>query len=44
MNGKQKKMLARILLASAMLALLNVVPTRGLVRLGLFLLCYGLIG
>ena len=44
MNKKQKKMLARILTAAALLAGLNFVPVTGLVKLGLYLIPYLIIG
>ena len=44
MNKKQKKMLARILIAAAMVALLALVPTSGVLRLGLYLAAYLVIG
>lgn len=44
MNKKQKKMLVRILVTSAMLIVLHFVPTLGFVRLGLYLTAYFVIG
>ena len=44
MTKKQKKMLLRILLSALMLLVLNLLPLRGLVRFGLFFLCYLFIG
>ncbi|HIW83613.1 MAG TPA: cadmium-translocating P-type ATPase [Candidatus Dorea gallistercoris] len=44
MNKKQKKMLARILTAAALLVGLNFVPVTGLVKLGLYLIPYLIIG
>ncbi len=44
MNKKQKRMLLRIVLAGAMLIGLQWIPVAGLVRLGLFLAVYILIG
>lgn len=44
MNKKQKKMLARILTAAALLAGLNFVPVTGLAKLGLYLIPYLIIG
>ena len=43
MNKKQKKVLARILAAAAMLALLHGLPVQGAVRLGLYMIPYLLI-
>ncbi len=44
MNKKQKKMLARILTATALLVGLNFVPVTGLAKLGLYLIPYLIIG
>lgn len=44
MNRKQKKAVIRIVLASAMLILLNLVPMSGMLKTVLFLLCYLIIG
>lgn len=44
MNKKQKKMLARILITAAMLIILHFVPASGLVRPGLYLAAYFIIG
>ncbi len=44
MNKKQKKMLVRILVAAAMLVALHFAPVTGLVRLGLYLVAYLVIG
>ncbi len=44
MNKKQKKMLARILTAAALLVGLNFVPVTGLAKLGLYLIPYLIIG
>lgn len=44
MNKKQKKMLARILIAAVMLAVLNVIPVVGPLRLALYLIDYLIIG
>ena len=44
MNKKQKKVLARILAAAAMLALLHGLPVQGAPRFGLYMIPYGLIG
>lgn len=44
MSKKQKKMLARIVATSAMLILLAIIPTSGLLRLVLYLSAYLLIG
>ena len=44
MTKKQKKNLCRIIIASVFLVVLNCIPTKGLLRAGLFLACYLLIG
>ena len=44
MTKKQKKNLYRIIVASVFLVVLNIVPTTGLFRAGLFFACYLLIG
>ncbi len=44
MNKKQKKMLTRIIIASVMVILLNIVPVRGLLQLLLYLAAYLVIG
>ena len=44
MNRKQKKMLARILIAAAALIALQFIPVTGLLRLGLYLGVYAIIG
>ncbi len=44
MNKKQKKMLARIVIAAAMLIVLHFLPVTGLVRLALYLVAYLVIG
>lgn len=44
MNKKQKKMLTRIIIASVMVILLNIVPVRGLLQLLLYLVAYLVIG
>ena len=44
MNKKQKKMLTRIIIASVMVILLNIVPVRGLQQLLLYLAAYLVIG
>ena len=44
MTKKQKKMLTRILLASALMILLHFVPAEGLLRFGLYLIPYLIIG
>lgn len=44
MNKKQKKMLVRIIIASVMVILLNIVPVRGLLQLLLYLAAYLVIG
>mgnify|MGYP005761558393 FL=1 len=44
MNKKQRKMLARILAAAALLVGLQFVPVSGLLRLGLYLIPYLIIG
>lgn len=44
MNKKQKKMLIRIIIASVMVILLNLIPLTGIVRLTLYLAAYLVIG
>ena len=44
MNRKQKKMLARILTAAAMLIALKLIPVTGVLRLALYLVAYLVIG
>ena len=44
MNKKQKKMLARILIAAAMLIALKLIPVTGILQLALYLVVYGIIG
>lgn len=44
MSKKQKKMLARILLSTGMLVLLNFLPVTGLIQMALYLAVYLLIG
>ncbi len=44
MNKKQKKMLARILIAAAMVIVLNLVPVTGILQLVLYLTAYLVIG
>ena len=44
MNKKQKKVLIRIIAAAALLILLSLLPARGYLRLGLFLIPYLVIG
>ena len=44
MNKKQKKMLARILIAAAMVIVLNLVPVTGILQLALYLTAYLVIG
>ena len=44
MNRKQKKMLVRIIIASVMVILLNIVPVKGLFQLLLYLAAYLVIG
>lgn len=44
MNRKQKKMLLRILLAAALLIILAFIPSKGLVRFGLYMVPYLIIG
>ena len=44
MNKKQKKMLARILIAAAMVAGLQLIPVTGVVELALYLAAYLVIG
>lgn len=44
MNKKQKRMLARIVIAAAMLVVLNVIPTAGALRLICYLIDYLVIG
>lgn len=44
MNKKQKKVLIRIIAAAALMILLSLLPARGYLRLGLFLIPYLVIG
>ena len=44
MTNKQKKMLARIFAAAVLLIVLHFVPARGLVKFGLYLVPYLIIG
>ncbi len=44
MNKKQKKVLIRIIAAAALMILLSLLPARGCLRLGLFLIPYLVIG
>ena len=44
MNKKQKKMLARIVLAAVLVVVLGLLPVQGLLRLALYLLTYLVIG
>ena len=44
MNNKQKKMLARILIAAAMLIALKLIPVTGILQLALYLVVYVIIG
>ena len=44
MNKKQKKMLARILIAAAMLIALKLIPVTGILQFALYLVVYGIIG
>ena len=44
MTKKQKKMLLRILLAAAMMGVLHFIPAQGLLRFGLYLIPYLIIG
>lgn len=44
MNKKQKRMLSRIIAAAAMLILLHFIPAKGVVRFGLYLIPYLIIG
>ncbi len=44
MNRKQTRMLVRILFSAGMLVLLALLPVTGLLRLGLYLVVYGVIG
>ena len=44
MTRKQKRNLIRIVVSSVFLIVLNIVPTTGLLRAGLFLTCYLVIG
>ena len=44
MNRKQKKMLARILAAAAMLIALKLIPVTGVLQLALYLVAYLVIG
>ena len=44
MNKKQKKMLTRILLAAALMIVMNFLPVKGMVRFALYLVPYLIIG
>ena len=44
MNKKQKKMLARIIIAAVMVVVLNLIPITGIVKLALYLVAYLVIG
>lgn len=44
MNKKQKKMLARIMIAALLMIILNFIPADGLLRFGLYLIPYLIIG
>ena len=44
MNKKQKKNLIRILVASAMMIALSVIPVTGILRFALYMVVYGIIG
>lgn len=44
MNKKQKKMLIRILIASVMMLVFNLIPVTGILRLALYLAVYWVIG
>lgn len=44
MTKKQKKMLARIIISTVMLVILNLLPISGLVRMALYLVVYLIIG
>ncbi len=44
MNRKQRKMLCRILLAAAMMVILEILPVRGILRTVLYLLPYLIVG
>ena len=44
MNKKQKKMLARIIVSTVMLIILNFIPITGLLRMSLYLVVYLIIG
>ena len=44
MNKKQKKMLARIIVSTVMLIILNFIPVTGLLRMSLYLVVYLIIG
>lgn len=44
MNKKQKKMLARIIIAAVMVMLLNLIPVSGIAKLALYLAAYLIIG
>lgn len=44
MTKKQKKLLRRILLAVTLMAALHFLPVNGLLRLGLYLIPYGIVG
>ena len=44
MNKKQKKMLTRIIIATVMVIVLNLIPITGIVKLALYLTAYLVIG
>ena len=44
MNKKQKKMLTRILIAAVMMIVLELIPTTGILRFGLYMIPYLVIG
>ena len=44
MKKKQKKMLARIIIAAVMVVVLNLIPVSGILRLALYLAAYLVIG
>ena len=44
MNKKQKKMLARIIIAAVMVMLLNLIPVSGIAKLALYLAASLIIG
>ena len=44
MTKKQKKMLLRILISAALMILLHVIPVKGVIRFGLYLIPYLVVG